>query len=67
MVNRTAIKAALAKIEAKQQDNRSCQALMKSMGLEQFDTHESDARMMRTPKGRVLPITCKQPWTQSTV
>ena len=24
---------------------------MKSMGLEQFNTHESDARMMRTPKG----------------
>lgn len=37
--------------EAKQQDNRSCQALMQSMGLEQFNTHESDARMMRTPKG----------------
>ncbi len=51
MVDRTAIKAALAELEAKQQDNRSCQALMQSMGLEQFNTHESDARMMRTPKG----------------
>lgn len=51
VVDRTAIKAALAKLEAKQQDNRSCQALMKSMGLKQFNTHESDARMMRTPKG----------------
>ncbi|MNB93276.1 hypothetical protein D3C75_403970 [compost metagenome] len=51
MVDRTAIKAALAKLEAKQQDNRSCQALMKSMGLEQFNTHESNVRMMRTPKG----------------
>ena len=51
MVDRTSIKAAPAKLEAKQQDNRSCQALMKSMGLEQFNTHESDARMMRTPKG----------------
>ncbi|EOG3624046.1 IS1182 family transposase [Pseudomonas putida] len=51
VVDRTAIKAALAELEAKQQDNRSCQALMQSMGLEQFNTHESDARMMRTPKG----------------
>ncbi|MNC52100.1 hypothetical protein D3C75_1014250 [compost metagenome] len=24
---------------------------MKNMGVEQFNTHESDARMMRTPKG----------------
>lgn len=51
MVDRAAIKSALAELEAKQQDNRSCPALMQSMGMEQFNTHESDARMMRTPKG----------------
>lgn len=51
MVDRTATKAALAKLEAKQQDNHSCQALMNSMGLEQFNTYESDARTMHTPKG----------------
>ncbi|QLF92306.1 IS1182 family transposase [Pseudomonas sp. ABC1] len=51
VIDRNAIKAALVKLESKQRDNRSCQALMESMDLEQFNTHESDARMMRTPKG----------------
>src|SRR5690554_6368428 len=41
--------------EAKQQDNRSCQALRQSLGLEQFNTLESDARMMRTPKRVRVP------------
>ncbi len=66
VVDRAAIKAALAKLEAKQQDNHTCQALMKSMGLEQFNTHESDARMMRTPKGARVAYTCRPPSTQST-
>ncbi|WP_247258314.1 IS1182 family transposase [Pseudomonas moorei] len=51
VIDRSAIKTALAQLEVRQQDNQSCQALMNSMGLEQFNTHESDARMMRTPKG----------------
>jgi transposase len=51
VVDRGAIKTALAQLEVRQQDNHSCQALMSSMGLEQFNTHESDARMMRKPKG----------------
>lgn len=50
-IDRSAIKTALAQLEARQQDNQSCQALMSSMGIEQFNTHESDARMMRTAKG----------------
>ena len=45
------VKAVLAELEAKQQDTRSCQALTQLMGQEQFNTHESDARMMRTPTG----------------
>ncbi|UVK96768.1 IS1182 family transposase [Pseudomonas sp. B21-048] len=50
-VDRSAIKTALARLEDKQSNNRTCQALMKSMDLEQFNAHESDARMMRTAKG----------------
>jgi transposase len=51
VIDRGAIKTALVQLKVRQQDNQSCQALMNSMGLEQFNTHESDARMMRTPKG----------------
>jgi transposase len=51
VIDRGAIKTALAQLEVSQLDNRSGQALMNSVGLEQFNTHESDARMMRTPKG----------------
>jgi len=51
MIDRGAIKTALVQLEVRQQDNQSGQALMSSMGLEQFNTHQSDARMMRTPKG----------------
>lgn len=51
VIDRNAIKTALAQLEVRQQNNRSCQALMNSMGIEQFNTQESDARMMRTPKG----------------
>jgi transposase len=50
-VDRSAIKTALARLEGRQSNNRSCQALMKSMDIEQFNSHESDARMMRTAKG----------------
>jgi transposase len=50
-IDRSAIKTALARLEGKQSTNRTCQALMKSMDLEQFNAHESDARMMRTAKG----------------
>ncbi len=49
-IDRSAIKAALTELKARQQDNQSYQALMSSMGIEQFNTHESDARMMRTAK-----------------
>ena len=42
-IDRSAIKTALAQLEVRQQDNQSCQALMNSMGLEQFNTQESDA------------------------
>lgn len=51
VIDRGAIKTALAQLEVRQRNNQSCQALMNTMGLEQFNTHESDARMMRTPKG----------------
>ncbi|WP_426120004.1 transposase, partial [Pseudomonas sp. DSP3-2-2] len=51
VVDRSAIKAALARLQVRQQDNQNCQVLMGALGVEQFNTHESDARMMRTPKG----------------
>lgn len=50
-IDRSAIKTALEQLEARQLNNLTCQALMNSMGIEQFNTGESDARMMRTPKG----------------
>ena len=51
VIDRSAVKTALAKLEVRKQDNQSCQVLMNALGVEQFNTHESDARMMRTPKG----------------
>jgi transposase len=51
VIDRSAVKTALAKLEIRKQDNQSCQMLMNALGVEQFNTHESDARMMRTPKG----------------
>lgn len=51
VIDRSAVKTALAKLEIRKQDNQSCQVLMNALGVEQFNTHESDARMMRTPKG----------------
>jgi transposase len=51
VVDRSAVKTALAQLEVRHSNNLTCQALMKSMELEQFNTHESDARMMRTHKG----------------
>ncbi|WP_426782722.1 IS1182 family transposase [Pseudomonas atacamensis] len=50
-IDRNAIKATLAQLEVRHSNNLTCQALMKSMELEQFNTHESDARMLRTHKG----------------
>lgn len=50
-IDRSAIKTALEQLEVRHANNLTCQALMKSMELEQFNTHESDARMMRTHKG----------------
>jgi len=50
-VNREAIKSTLQQLQAKQLDNQTCQALMQVMGIEQFITTESDARMMRAPQG----------------
>ncbi len=50
-IDRDAIKTALAQLEVRHSNNLTRQALMSSMKLEQFNTHESDARMMRTPKG----------------
>src|SRR5438128_4172965 len=50
-IDRSAIKTALEQLEARQLNNLTCQALMKSMGIEQLNTGESDARMRRTPKG----------------
>lgn len=60
VVDRTAIKAALAKLEAKQQDNRTCQTLMKSRGLEQFNTHESDARKQLEPMAKAAKAELEQ-------
>jgi len=51
VINRGAIKTALAQLEVRKQDNQSCQVLMNTLGVEQFNTHESDARMMHTPTG----------------
>jgi transposase len=51
VIDRSAVKTALAKLEIRKQDNQSCQMLMNALGVEQFNTHESDAQMMRTPKG----------------
>lgn len=51
VVDRSAVKTALVQLEVRHSNNLTCQALMKSMELEQFNTHESDARMMRTHKG----------------
>lgn len=51
VIDRSAVKTALAKLEIRKQDNQSCQVLMNALGAEQLNTHESDARMMRTPKG----------------
>jgi transposase len=50
-VDRNAIKVALAHLQSKHADNLTSQALMEAMELEQFNLQESDARMMRTPKG----------------
>jgi transposase len=50
-INRSAIKTTLAQLEVRHSNDLTCQALMKSMELEQFNTHESDARMLRTHKG----------------
>lgn len=50
-VDRSAIKTALAQLENKHADNLTSQALMQAMELEQFNAHETDARMMRTAKG----------------
>ncbi|RJG08617.1 IS1182 family transposase [Pseudomonas cavernicola] len=50
-VDRSAVKTALERLQAKQADNLTCQALMQALELEQFITTESDARMMRTPRG----------------
>jgi len=36
VIDRSAIKTALSQLEAQQQDIQSCQALMSSMGIEQF-------------------------------
>lgn len=43
VIDRGAIKTALAQLEVRQQDNQSCQALMNSMGLEQFDNQAAEA------------------------
>lgn len=51
VINRGAIKTALAQLEVRKQDNQSCQVLMNTLGVEQFNTHESDARMMHTSTG----------------
>jgi transposase len=51
VVDRSAIKTALAQLEVRHSNNLTCQTLMKAMEIEQFNTHESDARMMRTHKG----------------
>jgi transposase len=51
VVDRSAVKTALAQLEVRHSNNLTCQALIKPMELEQFNTHESDARMMRTHKG----------------
>lgn len=50
-IDRSAIKATLAQLEVRHSNNLTCQMLMKSMELEQFNIQESDARMMRTHKG----------------
>jgi transposase len=51
VVDRSAVKTALAQLEVRHSNNLTCQALMKSMELEQFNTHKGDARMTRTHKG----------------
>ncbi len=77
-IDRSAIKTALEQLEARQLNNLTCQALMNSMGIEQFNTGESDARMMRTPKGPRVAynvqtavdaehcLMYKPPWTLNT-
>jgi transposase len=63
VVDRRAVKSALAQLEVRHSNNLTCQALMTSMELEQFNTHESDARMMRTHKG---PLSSAQKQTPRT-
>ncbi|MBZ5755799.1 IS1182 family transposase [Pseudomonas sp. S5(2021)] len=50
-VDRGAIKTALEQLNSKRDDNLTCQELMQALEIEQFNTSESDARMMRTQRG----------------
>ncbi|CAI8878284.1 hypothetical protein EMIT0P176_30030 [Pseudomonas sp. IT-P176] len=51
MIDRGVVKTAFAQLEVRHSNNLTCQALMKSMELEQFNTHESNTRMMRKHNG----------------
>lgn len=51
VIDRTAIKATLLKLQGKHANNLTCQGLMEAQQLEQFVIGEADARMMRTHLG----------------
>lgn len=54
VVDRSAIKKALARLTGKLDDNLTSQALMSELNITQFITTENDARMMRTPHGMAV-------------
>jgi hypothetical protein len=51
VIDRTAIKATLLRLQGKHADNLTCQGLMEVQQLEQFVIGEADVRMMRTHLG----------------
>lgn len=51
-IDRSAVKAALLRLQDKHANNLTTQALLDVQGLQQFVVGESDARMMRAPQGK---------------
>lgn len=53
-VDKTKIKAALARLNNKRDNNLSRQQVMEALEIEQFVSTESDAQMMRAPQGMAV-------------